>query len=240
MLFRSPGGVVVFAYGTRRGEYLLGNVGVTLGISDPVFVAMFVTPLSGHAQMLLRVPKASAGQELTFQTFQQAPDPHTSQLVPAGVSGLVSSLALPSLVSSIVPVGSGLKKTGTVEFTVVFREDVRGLSASDFELAAGPDVSGAQITGLRGSGTTYTVTVETGTGDGRVALDLKDDTPLAAALGLDPTRTRNGQFEGEAFTLHNTAQDVNLLDKNYLITANRSGVLPGATRGFMEIGRAHV
>jgi outer membrane receptor protein involved in Fe transport len=47
------------------------------------------------------------------------------------------------------------------------------------------------------------------------------DLAVGVNLTFAPTRVRV------------TAQLINVLDKNYLITANRSGVLPGATRGFM-------
>jgi len=52
----------------------------------------------------------------------------------------------------------------SVSWTVTFDESVSGVDASDFALVQTGGVSGAAITGVTGSGTTYTVTASTGTG----------------------------------------------------------------------------
>jgi hypothetical protein len=206
----TAGGVVGFIYGTRRGEYLLEPAGVTLGVSDPVFLAQVVTPLSGRVHALFRVPAAVAGQELWFQAFQQAPNPHGSQLVAAGASELVSSTPMEPLVTSISTAGEPVAYVGMVQFRVTFREPVDGVSAADFELVAGAGVSGPRIADIAGGGATYLVTIETGTGDGPLQLNLKDETAIAAATGIDLNLTRSGLFEGQAYALHTTRQDVNL------------------------------
>ena len=57
-----------------------------------------------------------------------------------------------------------------------------GVDAADFALATS-GVSGASITGVSGSGTTYTVTASTGTGDGTLGLNLVDNDSITDAAG---------------------------------------------------------
>ena len=61
----------------------------------------------------------------------------------------------------------------TAHFTVTFSEDVFGVSASDFVTVPSVGVTGT-VAGVTGSGTTYTVTVNTITGNGTLALKLVD------------------------------------------------------------------
>jgi gliding motility-associated-like protein len=60
----------------------------------------------------------------------------------------------------------------TVQFTVTFSDVVTGVDAADFSLTS-LALSGASITGITGSGAVYTITVNTGTGNGTIRLDLK-------------------------------------------------------------------
>jgi hypothetical protein len=61
------------------------------------------------------------------------------------------------LVSSINRVGSTPTNAATVQWTVAFTDNVFGVDATDFTLV-GAGASGASITTVTGSGTTWTVT----------------------------------------------------------------------------------
>ena len=61
--------------------------------------------------------------------------------------------------------------TVSVSYQVVFASSVSGVSASDFSLTTTGAVSGAAVSGVSGQGTTYTVAVSTGTGNGTLRLD---------------------------------------------------------------------
>jgi len=88
-----------------------------------------------------------------------------------------------------------------VDFTVTFSEAVTGVDVSDFALTT-TGVTGASITGIGGSGTTYTVTVNTSTGDGTIRLDLVDDDSIQDAGGNALAGTGNGNFtSGETYTI---------------------------------------
>jgi DNA/RNA endonuclease G (NUC1) len=107
-------------------------------------------------------------------------------------------------VSSSVRADPSPTNDATVAFTVTFSETVTGVNTGDFTLNT-TGVSGASIANLAGSGTTYTVTVNTGTGDGTIHLDVADDDTIADAAG----NTLSGTFTtGETYTVDKTAPTV--------------------------------
>ena len=91
-----------------------------------------------------------------------------------------------------------------MDFIVTFSEPVKGVDMDgpvfdDFVLTTGPGISGAFITGVSGTGAVYTVTVNTGTGDGTIRLDVVgtvDSTPPANITNLIATTgTANGTVD---------------------------------------------
>ncbi len=110
-------------------------------------------------------------------------------------------------VSSIVRAGSDPTNAASVQWSVTFGEPVSGVGSGDFTLARGGDLTGGAITGVTGSGTTYTVTSGTGTGTGTLRLDLADDDTIADALGnaLGGPGAGNGSFSGQAYSVDRTA-----------------------------------
>ncbi len=94
----------------------------------------------------------------------------------------------------------------SVGFTVTFSEIVSGVDPSDFTLTTA-GVTGAFILNISGSGRTYTATVNTGTGDGAIRLDLSDDDSIrdAANNPLGGAGVDNGNFtSGELYTITKT------------------------------------
>ncbi len=71
--------------------------------------------------------------------------------------------------------GSSPTGKSTVDFDVTFSSPIVGLSVANFALTA-DGVSGARITNISGSGTTWTVIVSTGSGIGTLRLDMLNDT----------------------------------------------------------------
>ena len=63
----------------------------------------------------------------------------------------------------------------SVSWTAIFSESVTGVGEADFSLTRTGGLTGGAITGVAGSGTTYTVTASTGSGDGTLRVDLADD-----------------------------------------------------------------
>jgi hypothetical protein len=89
----------------------------------------------------------------------------------------------------------------SVDFTATFSEEVSPVGPDDFTLAT-TGVTDAEITDVTGSGDTYSVTVDTGSGDGTIRLDVDEDNSIADAAGnaLDPP----GFTEGEIYTIDKT------------------------------------
>jgi hypothetical protein len=120
-------------------------------------------------------------------------------------------VAVPTVVSiERAASSSNPTNAGSVPFTVTFSEPVTGVDAGDFQVA-GSGVSGATVGTVSGGGNVYTVTVNTGSGDGTVGLNLIDnDTIRDSDLNpLGGTGTGNGSFTtGQVFTIDKTAPAV--------------------------------
>ncbi len=84
----------------------------------------------------------------------------------------------------------------SVSFIVIFSEPVTGVTADDFSLDMLEGIMGASITGVSGSGVEYFVTVDTGTGDGKLRLNVIDnDSIMDTALNpLGGVGAGNGNF----------------------------------------------
>jgi Cadherin domain len=115
------------------------------------------------------------------------------------------------IVLSVTRVDSNPTANADVDFTVTFSEAVTGVNITapfdDFTLST-TGVTGASITGVSGSGDTYTVTVNTGTGDGTIRLDVVDDDSIqdSANNPLGDTGAGNGSFTiGEVYDISKTA-----------------------------------
>lgn len=78
----------------------------------------------------------------------------------------------PPGVSSINTADANPTTAANVSWTVTFSESVVGVAAGNFALAQAGGLSGAAITSVTGSGTTWTVTASTGTGSGTLGLNL--------------------------------------------------------------------
>jgi hypothetical protein len=114
-------------------------------------------------------------------------------------------LASVSSITRSVP-ASTLTNATSVEFQVVFDQSLTGIDPSDFAVTVvSGSISGAGISSVSGSGTTYRVTLATGTGDGVLRLDV----PATAQATGD-----SGQLDnlapysiGETYTIDKTAPD---------------------------------
>lgn len=83
-----------------------------------------------------------------------------------------------------------------VHFVVNFSREVSGVDAGDFALVTTGGISGAAIGDISGSGTSYTVVVATGAGDGTLRLDIVDNDSIVDSLAnpLGGPDAGNGNF----------------------------------------------
>ncbi len=108
-------------------------------------------------------------------------------------------------VSSSVRANADPTNAVSVNFTVTFTETVTGVDATDFALTTTGSVSGASVSGVTGSGTTYTVSVNTGSGDGTIRLDFVSNSTVKD-IANNPTFT--GFTTGEFYTIDKTVPSV--------------------------------
>lgn len=159
-------------------------------------------------------------------------------------------LVVYSTVDTVPPKVVGSKLTdatpttlGTVHFSVAFSEPVTGVDAGDFSLTT-PGVSGAAISGVSGSGALYTVSVTTGTGSGRIRLDVVDNDSIldTASHPLGGAGTGNGAFTSGGIYIvrplstkffSSAAQDGWILESSE--TSNLGGTL-SATSQLLALG----
>ncbi len=92
-------------------------------------------------------------------------------LIPLNTAGV------PPVLTSIVRAGANPTNATSVDFTVTFSKSVTGVDAADFTPTT-TGVSAAAVSGVSGSGSSYTVTVNTETGDDTIRLDL----PVSATI----------------------------------------------------------
>ena len=78
---------------------------------------------------------------------------------------------VPTVVSSL-RAGANPTNAASVDFTVTFSEPVMWVGLNDFDLTTTGTISGAAVTGVSSGPTTYTVTVNTGTGNGDLRLNI--------------------------------------------------------------------
>jgi hypothetical protein len=109
----------------------------------------------------------------------------------------------PPTVLSSVRANSNPSAADHVDFTVTFSAVVSGVDNFDFGLTA-VGVTGAVVTNVTGSGATRTVTVNTGSGNGTIRLDVVDDDSIrdVANRPLGGAGIGNGDFtSGESYTI---------------------------------------
>ena len=106
----------------------------------------------------------------------------------------------------------------SVNFTVVFSEAVSGVDPSDFSLTSTGTLSGVSITAVNGSGYMYTVTANTGSGDGTLRLDVLDNDSIVDTVGLPlgGPGAGNGNFTaGEEYSFSRTPVNVTILTETF-------------------------
>ena len=104
------------------------------------------------------------------------------------------------VVQSIVRADVDPTAAASVDYTVTFSTPVTGVDATDFALTSTGTIAGASITGVSGAGAVYTVTVNTGTGNGTLRLDVTDDNSInAGGSPLGGAGVGDGNFTTGAF-----------------------------------------
>ncbi len=153
-------------------------------------------------------------------------------------SALISA-STPPQVLSIDRVTASPANTASVNFTVIFSKPVTGVDAfapfSDFSLTT-TGVSGAAVSGVSGTSSFYVVTVNTGSGDGTIRLNVVDDNSIVDATSnpLGGAALGDGNFTtGEVYTINKSSIFVDVpLDysvKSYIERLYNAGITGGCS-----------
>ncbi len=143
-----------------------------------------------------------------------------------------SQFVLPYDMSGNLPQVTGIRRAntnptglGSVNFTVSFNTSVTGVDETDFALYTTGAVSNASVTSVSGSGNQYHVSVNTGTGDGTIRLDLIDDDSIVNSVN-DPiggAGINNGSYlNGETYTISKITPSPTISAETTTITFNPS------------------
>jgi Domain of unknown function (DUF4347)/RTX calcium-binding nonapeptide repeat (4 copies) len=114
----------------------------------------------------------------------------------------------PPVVSSIIRTAAETLNATSVSYTVAFSQDVTGVDAADFTLVPSAGITGAAITSVTAvDPKTYTVTVNTGNGDGTLGLNLTDNDTIKNTLGvvLGDVGNNNGNLTGQTYNIIKSA-----------------------------------
>ncbi|CAN7487655.1 DUF4347 domain-containing protein [Acidovorax sp. LjRoot118] len=134
-------------------------------------------------------------------------------------------------VSSINRVSTAITNATSVNFTVKFSESVSGVDTSDFSLTKSNTANGT-ISSVTGSGDTYTVTVNSISGDGTVRLDLK-----SSGTGIQNTAGNaipGGYTAGQLYTIDNTGPAVGSVNSSAANVTYKAGDTVGIRVIFSE------
>jgi secreted trypsin-like serine protease len=151
----------------------------------------------------------------------------------------VNAYVTPPEVASITRLSADPTNASLVYFKVTFSDVTTGVDVSDFMVSAS-GVSGAFVTAVNSSETnSYTVTVNTGSGDGTIRLDVVDDDTILGSnsIPLGGIGGGNGNFTlGEIYTVDKTAPEVSLITRvgfspNTLLLVGYQVVFPEPVSG---------
>jgi hypothetical protein len=113
----------------------------------------------------------------------------------------------PPVVSAITRSGAETLNASSVSYTVTFSQDVTGVNLEDFAIAA-TGITGATISSVTAiDPKSYTVVVNTGSGDGTLGLNVIDNDSIKNTLGvvLGDAGSGNGNFTGQTYNIIKSA-----------------------------------
>ena len=210
-----------------------GAIGTTDRSTATIYTTSDVTEAHGSASDLwglawtaADINAASFGAAFAATKPLSAGNSHTISVDLIQITVDYTVDTTPPTVSSITRANGNPSGAATVSWAVVFTESVTGVDSGDFALVQAGGVSGASIASVTGSGTTWTVTANTGSGFGTLGLNLADnDTILDQTSNkLGGTGAGNGNFTGEIYTIDKLNPQVNSINRASADPTNAASV----------------
>jgi MSHA biogenesis protein MshQ len=201
------------ANGGSRDAFMRIVKSGTIGSTDRATATLYTTSevseshggsadLWGLSWTAADINAANFGAAFAATKASSAGSSHTISVDVIAITVDYSVDTTPPTVSALARASLNPASGSTVTWTVTFSESVTGVDASDFALV-GSGVSGAAITSVSGSGTTWSVNASTGSGSGSLALNLVDNDSIVDGAGnrLGGTGSGNGNNAGEVYTI---------------------------------------
>ena len=196
------------------------NTPITLSVTDPIdgILNGTVTSLTSTVDtdgIAMTVTQNLSSGSATFSglTLQYTSATASDNLAFHATSGSFVAVNSQTLTANSIPSVTAINRASVsptnanvVNYTITFSENVSGVDTSDFSLFTS-DISGASISSVSGSGANYTVSVNTGLGDGTLRLDLSDDDSILSAnsIRLGGAGLGNGNFSsGQSYSIDKT------------------------------------
>lgn len=133
----------------------------------------------------------------------------------------------PPYAISILRADANPTGASTVSWTVTFSESVSAVDSGDFDLAEAGGVSGATFSSVTGSGTTWTVTANTGIGNGTLGLNLVDNDTIVDRAGnplVSSGGASDGSLVGQVYIINRVS------DFNAFETSTAAGAISGVIK----------
>ena len=194
---------------TLTGSFFTGVNNVTFGgtavtnltvVNDTTITC--TTPSHAAGSVTIRASKP-AGFGLAGERFNS----FTYNLTPTSVSSI----------NRQTPSGTTTNASSVV-FRVTFAASAGGLTSSNFDTTTTGSVAGESVASVSGSGTIWDVTVNTGSGDGTVRLDMINDN------GVNPSLTNVPFTSGQTYTIDKTAPVVSSIVRAAANPSNATSV----------------
>ena len=182
-----------FVAGTLGGQ---NNVPLTIGDVCPGVT----DPFHGFLDEVTIVNRALTADEI-------------AAIYNSGGAGNCKIDTIPPTVVSVIRADPNPTNAASVDFTVTFSENVTGVDTADFAPTKTGTIAGESVETVNGGPIVYTITVNTGSGDGTLRLDaIDDDTILDLASNpLGGIGLGNGDFTtGETYDIDKTAPTVTM------------------------------
>ena len=185
---------------------------------------------------------ASLPDGLYHYTARQTDPAGNGPTASAGTLDVTIDTTAPS-VSSVTRANASPTNATSVDFTVTFNEPVTGVDPTDFVTSTSGGLTGESITGVTGTGAVYTVSVNTGTGDGTIRLDVVNDNTIKDVMDI----SLSGGFNtGQVYTISKSdpvvvsitrveSDPTNLLTVHFTVNFSKpvTGVNIGANSDFV-------
>jgi hypothetical protein len=199
-----------------------------------------VTPASGSSTATWTVTASSGTGTgtlgLTMQNSTNVHDTAPDQLPVSNVPfvGAVYTVnRVAPAVQSINRAGTSPTNQASVSWTVMFSKPVGGVSAQNFNLVS-TGLSGAKITQVSqvpGTGTAWTVTAQTGSGNGTLRLDMVNTTGITDQESLPPTGI---PLSGQAYQIFRGTATIVAAPISFMTTAGVASKLVWGMPAFTD------